>query len=464
MHREPEEAATVPDRLSRRTKLLYGVGDTGFSLTSTIIGAYLAIFLTDIVGISPSIAAVAIFVGRSWDYINDPLIGHISDRTRTRWGRRRPFLLFGFLPYALAFAMLWWRPPWANEVALAAYYAVAYVVYDAAATFVYMPYFALTPELTLDYDERTALTSYRMFFSILASLVAFTVPLVIVGTFAPESAPRVLTMGVIFGIASALPLLLTFFGTRERQVYMEQEQPRLLESLRAAMKNRPFVFGAGLFLLTWVAVNVIQSTLLYFVKYGVERESQSDLIMGVIFVTAILALPFWEWASRRWNKRWAYVAGIAFWAVVQIVMITLTPATGITILLFLCLLAGIGVGAAHVLPWSIIPDAIEWDEWQTGERHEGMFYSLITLMQKVATSIAIPLALLLLDVTGYVPNAARQPTSALWGIRILAGPIPAALLCAGILFAVRYPLSRERHAQICQELESRRITQAEEVT
>jgi GPH family glycoside/pentoside/hexuronide:cation symporter len=303
-----------------------------------------------------------------------------------------------------------------------------------------------------------------MFFSILASLVAFTVPLFIVGTFAPESAPRVLTMGVIFGIASALPLLLTFFGTRERQVYMEQEQPRLLESLRAAMKNRPFVFGAGLFLLTWVAVNVIQSTLLYFVKYGVERESQSDLIMGVIFVTAILALPFWEWASRRWNKRWAYVAGIAFWAVVQLVMITLTPATGITILLFLCLLAGIGVGAAHVLPWSIIPDAIEWDEWQTGERHEGMFYSLITLMQKVATSIAIPLALLLLDVTGYVPNAARQPTSALWGIRILAGPIPAALLCAGILFAIRYPLSRERHAQICQELESRRITQVEEAT
>jgi GPH family glycoside/pentoside/hexuronide:cation symporter len=462
MQPEPEEATMVSDRLSRRTKLLYGVGDTGFSLTATIIGAYLAIFLTDVVGIAPSVAAVAIFVGRSWDYVNDPLIGHISDRTRTRWGRRRPFLLFGFLPFALAFAILWWRPPWENEVALAVYYAVAYVVYDAAATFVYMPYFALTPELTLDYDERTALTSYRMFFSILASLVAFTVPLVIIGTFAPESAPRVLTMGVIFGIASALPLLLTFFGTRERQVYMEQEQPKLIESLRAAMKNRPFVFGAGLFLLTWVAVDVIQATLLYFVKYGVERESQSDLIMGVIFCTAILALPFWEWASRRWNKRWAYVAGIAFWAVVQLAMITLNPATSITILLFLCVLAGIGVGAAHVLPWSIIPDAIEWDEWQTGERHEGMFYSLITLMQKVAASIAIPLALLLLDVTGYVPNAARQPPSALWGIRILAGPIPAALLCTGILFAIRYPLSRERHAHICQELESRRIRQAEE--
>jgi len=185
----------MADRLSRRTKFLYGIGDTGFSLTSTILGAYFAIFLTDVVGIAPTIAAAAIFIGRSWDYINDPLIGHISDRTRTRWGRRRPFLLFGALPFALAFLLLWVRPPFQNPVALAAYYALAYLIFDAAATFVYMPYFALTPELTQDYDERTQLTSYRMFFSILGSLVAFTIPLFIIGNFTPENAPRVLLMG-----------------------------------------------------------------------------------------------------------------------------------------------------------------------------------------------------------------------------------------------------------------------------
>ncbi len=459
MHRD----AVMSDRLSRRTKLLYGAGDIGFSLTTTIIGAYFAIFLTDVVGISPGIAAAAIFIGRSWDYINDPLIGHISDRTRTRWGRRRPFLLFGALPFALAFALLWWRPPWENGLALAIYYAAAYVVFDAAATFVYMPFYALTPELTPDYDERTALTSYRMFFSIAGSLVAFTIPLTIVGTFAPENAPRVLTMGFIFSIVSALPLLLTFFGTRERQVHMALEQPRLLQSLRAAMKNRPFVFSMAIFLLTWVAVDILQATLLYFIKYIMQRETQSDLIMGVIFVTAIFALPFWERASRRWNKRWAYIAGISFWAAVQLVLVTLNASTGMTILLFLSALAGIGVGAAHVLPWSIIPDAIEWDEWQTGERHEGMFYSLVTLIQKIASSIAIPLILLLLQVTGYVPNATRQPTEALLGIRMVVGPIPAVLLCTGILFAGLYPLNRERYIQVCQELERRRIERHEEV-
>jgi GPH family glycoside/pentoside/hexuronide:cation symporter len=104
----------------------------------------------------------------------------------------------------------------------------------------------------------------------------------------------------------------------------------------------------------------------------------------------------------------------------------------------------------------MIPDAIEWGEWQTGERHEGMFYSLATLMLKVASSLAIPLALLLLEVTGYVPNAPQQPAGALWGIRIVIGPIPALLLGGGILFALRYPLGREQYARILHELEARR--------
>lgn len=445
--------------LTRRTKFLYGIGDTGFSLSLTIVGAFFAIFLTDVVGLSPGIAAVAIFIGRSWDYINDPLIGHISDRTRTRWGRRRPFLLFGALPFAIAFTLMWWRPPLSGELALAGYYAFVYVLFDAAATFVYMPYFALTPELTSDYDERTSLTTYRMFFSIFASLVAFIVPLMIIGSFSPHNAQRVLIMGAGFGVASALPLLLVFFSTRERKEYQALEQPRLRDSLKAAWNNRPFVFSAAIFLLTWVSVDILQATLLYFIKYVVQREANSDLVMATIFVTAILVLPFWDWASRKWNKRLAYMAGIAFWAVVQLLLINLTASSSLLIILFLCMLAGIGVSAAHVLPWSMIPDAVEWDEWQTGERHEGIFYSLVTLMQKIASSLAIPLVLLVLEFTGYVPNASQQPTQAVLGIRLVVGPIPAALLCAGIVFAALYPLNRERFTQIRQELEAQRNMQ-----
>jgi GPH family glycoside/pentoside/hexuronide:cation symporter len=446
----------MADRLPRRTKLIYGSGDFGFSLTLTIVAAYFAIFLTDVVGIAPGTAAIAIFLGRSWDYINDPLIGHLSDRTRTRWGRRRPFLLFGALPFALAFTLMWYRPPIEGQVWLAIYYAFIYVLFESAATFVYMPYFSLTPELTSNYDERTTLTTYRMFFSILGSLVAFTVPLMIVESFRPENASRVLLMGGIIAVASMLPLLLVFFCTRERKEYSQLEQPGLRESLKAALKNRPFVFSMVIFLLTWVSMDILQTTLLYFVKYVVRREAESDLIMAVIFVTAMFFLPFWEWASRRWNKRLAYAAGIAFWAVVQLVLISLNPVSPLPWIIFLCALAGIGVSSAHVLPWSIIPDAIEMDEWQTGERHKGMFYSLVTLSQKVASSIAIPLVLLMLQLTGYQPAAAVQPESAVLGIRLVIGPLPAVLLACGIVFAILYPLSREEHRRIVEELEARR--------
>jgi GPH family glycoside/pentoside/hexuronide:cation symporter len=437
-------------------KWMYGSGDLGFSLTSTIIGAYFAIFLTDVVGISAKIAAVAIFIGRTWDYVNDPLFGYISDRTHTRWGRRRPYLLFGAIPFAIVFTLMWWRPPLQSDVALAVYYAVIYVLYDASATMIYMPYFALTPELTSDYDERTSLTSVRAFFSIFGSLLAFTIPLMMVSGFSPDHAHNVLIMGLVFGIASAIPLFFVFFGTRERPEFMNLKQPGLRESLRASLGNRPFVFSAVIYLFTWVSVDILQVIMLYFIKYVVKREGNSDLIMATIFVVAIFALPLWTWISRRLNKRIAYIFGVAFFAAVLLMLITLTSSTPLTYILILCVLAGIGVSAAHVMPWSIIPDAIEYGELKTGERHEGMFYSLISLSQKVASSFAIPLALLVLDATGYIPNSAQQPSSAVLGIRIVTGPIPAAMMCIGILFAILYPLGRERYTQIAHQLEDRR--------
>ena len=451
-------------KLTRRDKWSYGVGDVGFSLTYTIIAAYFAIFLTDVVGLAPAVAAAAIFIGRSSDYINDPIIGYISDRTHSRWGRRRPFLLFGAIPFALVYILLWWIPPFQNPIALAVYYALAYMLFDIAATFVYMPYFALTPELTSDYDERTSLTTTRMFFSILGGLIAFTLPLIIVRGFQPENAGRILLMGASFGLASAIPLLVVFFGTKERSEFSQLKQPGILESMRAALKNRPFVFGLVIYLFTMVSMDILQTILLFYIKWVVGREDQSDLIMGTIFVVAIIALPLWEYISKKMNKRYAYIVGISFWAVVQLALITLGPASPLPLLMFLCVLAGIGVSAAHILPWSILPDAIEWGEWKTGERHEGMFYSLITLAAKVASSIAIPLALLVLDASGYISSSAIQPASAITGIRIVTGPIPAVLLCLGILFAILYPLGRDNYSDIAKELEARRKAKNTETT
>lgn len=452
------EGSEVPveQRLGWRAKTLYGSGDAGFSLTLTILGAYFAIYLTDVVGLSPGIAAVAIFVGRTWDYVNDPIIGHLSDRTRTRWGRRRPFLLFGAIPFALTFSLLWWRPPINGQLGLAVYYSIVYLLFDAAATAVYMPYFALTPEMTTDYDERTSLTSFRMFFSILGSLVAFTVPLAIIGGFTPESSRRVGTMGLLFGLVSALPLLLIFFTVKERRELSSQEQPKLKASVRAALRNRPFLYSLGVFIATWVTVDLLQAILLFYIKYGLKREESSDIILASIFVTAMIALPLWLWVSRKKGKQFAYIVGIIFLIACLFTIVSFTPQTPLAVVVAIAALAGIGVGAAHVIPWAMIPDSIEWDEWNTGERHEGMFYSIVTLVQKIASSIAVPLVLVIFQFTGYKPNVAEQAPAAITGMRLVTGIVPALFLCVGMFFAARYPLSREKHGEIVQEIAERR--------
>jgi GPH family glycoside/pentoside/hexuronide:cation symporter len=295
-----------------------------------------------------------------------------------------------------------------------------------------------------------------MFFSILGSLLAFTVPLMIVGSFSPENQSRVLLMGQIFGLLSALPMFLVFFGTREREDFLETDRPKLWHSIQAAWKNIPFRYSLGIFLATWISVDILQSSLLFYIKYVIQKESQNDLIMAMIFVVAMLALPIWDWVSRRWSKRLAYIYGIAFWAVVQILLITVSPQTPLSLVLVLCAMAGIGVAAAHVLPWAIIHDTIDFDEYHTGKRHEGMFYSITTLTRKVASAFAIPLIGPLLELTGYQANTLQQSPQALMGIRLVIGPVPALLLGVGILIAFRYPLGREEFIGIVEKLRLRR--------
>jgi GPH family glycoside/pentoside/hexuronide:cation symporter len=438
------------------TKFFYGSADFGFAFVDSCLAVLFAIFMTDMVGMAPKMAALAIFIGKSWDYINDPLIGYLCDRTRTRWGRRRPFLLFGFIPFGISFFMMWWIPPFSNQWALVAYYAGAYFILDSMVTFTTMPYFALTPELTQDYDERTSLTSYRMAFSLIGGLVAFVVPLAIIGETIPENAGKALLMGGIFAIASSLPILLTFLGTKEKEEYYTQDPPSLRESLHAARRNRPFIFAMGIFLFTWTAMAIIENQLFYFLEYRMGLEEEAPIVAGTVFILAILVLPFWSFISRKTDKRKSYILGMLFLSSVMVTLIFIPPTLGLWVVLILAGLAGVGVSAVHVLTWAMIPDAVEVDELATGARHEGMFYALVTLFRKVSVSIAIPLALLLLDSSGYVSNVADQPVTAINAIRLLMGPIPSIFLLGGIAFAIFYPLGRERHAEVRAEIAVRK--------
>ncbi len=276
-------------KLRTLTKLLYGSGDFGYSMNNSIIAALFPIFMMDVVGVTPALAAAALFIGRSWDYINDPLVGYLSDRTRTRWGRRRPWLLFGALPFALTFTLLWIKPTFiTTQTGMLIFFAVVYLIYEASATTVYMPYFALTPELTQDYDERTQLTSFRMLFNIIGGLTAYTLPMLVIGSMIPENANRVVLMAIIFGFLAAAPYLVVFFSVREKKEYLDQAQPKLRDAFKAVRRNKPFFFAAMIYLCTWIVIILAETNLMFYIKYVLKRPNQSSLVMGAIFISAII--------------------------------------------------------------------------------------------------------------------------------------------------------------------------------
>ena len=212
-------AILASPRLSLLTKLVYGSGDWGMASFGTLRQIFYAIFLTDVVGLNPRLASFAALIGIIWDAINDPLVGVLSDRVRTRWGRRRPFLLFFSIPYALGFLLLWWAPPWESQLALMITVTLAFMISDTFQTLVIVPFFALTPEITPDYDERTTLTGYRMFFNLLASLAtAVAAPMIVDAVMQAGYTQQqgYLIVAALFGGLAAMPFLLIFLVVRER--------------------------------------------------------------------------------------------------------------------------------------------------------------------------------------------------------------------------------------------------------
>ena len=430
------------------------------------------------VGLEPRLASVAALVGIIWDAINDPIVGVLTDRMRSRWGRRRPFLLIFAIPYGLSFLLLWWAPPWQNQIALAATVTLAFMISDTLETLVEVPFTALTPELTPDYDERTALTSFRMFFNLLVSLVtAVAAPAIIDSALAAGLTQQqgYLIVAAIFGGSAMLPFLLIFAVVRERRVSQpegEQEAP-FLETVRTAWSNAPFRFATAIFVLNWITFDLVALVLpfylLYWIAQGNMLESVNLLgvdlplesaVFALLLITAMLAMPLWIFISDRMSKRSAYIIGMVFWAVVQLGIFSVQPGQ-IGLVLGMAALAGLSVSSAHILPEAMFPDVIEWAELRTHHRQEGIYYGIKNFTRKLTGALAIFIALQVLGWFGYQtpPEGAtlfHQPAVTLTAMRILIGPFGAVLLFSAVAVAWFYPLTRERHARIRKLLERKK--------
>jgi GPH family glycoside/pentoside/hexuronide:cation symporter len=456
-----------PSKMTRLRKLAYGFGDSGFSVTSTALALLYLDFLVNGVGLSAQWAGLAIGIGRLWDAGNDLLFGTMSDRTRTRWGRRRPYLLFGALPFGLAFIPMWLIPNLSDQAALAIYYTAAYILFDTMFTLVNTPYVALTPDLAPNYDERTSLHSYRMFFSIAFGLAGAVLPLLLVDGFRAgfglSTQQAYAAMALLLGVLSIIPILITFAATKERSEYQALPAPTLRESFSVAFSNRAFLIAAGIYLFTWVPIDIITFVIIFLLRDVLQLQSvEQTIAFGVLFGVAALALPLWVWLSDKLDKRRAYQIGMLLLAASLLAISMVGPGqTGLAFLV--TVIAGVGLSAAHALPLAIVPDTMDWDELRHGTRQEAACYAVLTLSQKLISAATITLTGVLLAASNYVPNPgpdALQPLSAIGAVRFLTGWLPALLFLAGALLASLYPITRERHARILRALEKKQARQS----
>jgi glycoside/pentoside/hexuronide:cation symporter, GPH family len=452
----PNKNALPDERLPFATKLIYGLGDWGNTTTSTIFLFFFSFFLTDIARLDPVYAAPVLLVGGIWDAINDPLVGILADRVQSRWGRRRPFFLFGALPLAIFFVFLWWVPPFTSQIGKAIYYMVAYLLFDTAYTAVNVPYSALTPELTEDYDERTHLSGFRMSVSMAGGLIAAVAVPLLAGAF-PERKTGYLLMALIFGILAAVPYLMLFFRVKERHIHVEKEQMGLIESIRHTFRNRPFRYAVGIYMFTWMTVNLIASMMQYFLTYWMRMADQLEIVLGVVQAAALVFIPVMVWLSGRIGKQRAFIAGVSSLMVVMMGLAILPPEMQ-TLAYVLGVCTGFGIAAAHVIPWSIVPDVIEQDELETGQRREGTFYGFMVFLQKSGTAFTLAIVQWILHLTGYVPDAVQTP-AVLTAIRGLFGFLPALLLIPAMILAWRFPIDRSQHEELRRALAAKRAAE-----
>jgi glycoside/pentoside/hexuronide:cation symporter, GPH family len=444
-------------RLPLRIKLLFSTGDLSTSIPLAILMFFQLYFLTDVAGLRPDYAGWAIGASRLWDAVNDPLFGLLSDRIRTRWGRRRVLLLIGAVPLGVFF-MLMWIVPALDPVWLAVYYAVTFILFDTAFTIVHVGYNALTPEMTSDYDERSSLNGYRMMFSIAGSLGAIILATVL-GWTITDTRLLFLILGAGLGLIAMIPPLVVFSITQERQSANLPKPLPLSAALKQTLSNHPFRMVMGLYLLSWTTASILGAVLIFFANYYLRVPNQSNYFVLVAQGSAILFIPLIVTISRRLDKRRAFIIGSLTWVVVLLGISALAPHQ-IQLAYLLAALAGFGIATAYVVPWSMVPDVVEYDQLQSGQRREGSYYSFASFFQKLATGLALWGMGQALAFTGYitpVPGAAlpAQPEPVVNAIRIFTGPIPAVLLFLAIAFAWRYPITRQSHQATLQELAER---------
>jgi len=456
------------DKISFWRKVGYGLGDIYGGGNNVIISFYYLVFLTDVVRLNPALAGTVILLSKVYDAVTDPFEGVISDRTRTKLGRRRPYLLAGIPLIFLSFFALFYPVNFADETSRFIFVICTYLFFSTIVSIVMLNYNALQSEMTLDYNERTGLSTARLIFSALSSMLCALVPMEIVKAF-PDIRQGYIVMGLVVGAFFALPFIFTVWAVQEREEFQKPpEKFSLRDTLIEPFGVKSFVITLLMFALASVAADTVSSVMVYFMKYHMLRGDEANIAAGVMLITQVGALVLFARYSKRRGKRRTYIVGIAIFMVAMVSSILLnaqSPGWGVYVF---AVAVGIGLGGYYVSIYSIMPDLPDVDELRSGERREGIFGALITLVRKASGAFGIFIVSNILAQAGYVKPVQEvidgatklidQPQSDAFilVLRIVFFAVPLVLLSLAIFFATRLPITSETHARLRKFLEIRR--------
>jgi len=445
------EGSAATNRVGIGMKFGYGAGDFAFNLAYQTTALFLLYFFTDVFAIGAAAAGTIFLVSKLWDAVSDPMMGFISDHTNSRWGKKRPYILFGAIPLGLALYLLFASPDVPVDMRFI-YGLVTFILFCTVITVLNVPYAALTASLTLDIKERSNITGYRTTFGLIGTLVAAGATKLVVAAF-PDEVTGFRMMGIFYGLVIVVVMFTTFASVRERVVHDEEKQP-FMKNLSVIFINRPFLILAAATVMFMVAINMLAAVVNYYFKYNLNAEKMIPLAFLALFVTAVLFIPLFVYISNKKSKKFAFNLGMGFLALTLIALFFFGERDmSITIAIFIA--AGIGMTTVFLSPWSMIPDTVEYSEWKTGLRREGILYGCFFFCFKLGSALAGFLAGLGLDIFGYVANI-EQSESSLLGIRLMISLVPLIFVIAGMVLLSSYPIDEAFHRKMLDDIAKQR--------
>lgn len=448
------------DPLPLHVKLIYGLGDHSVNVALVALTMIFPFYLTEVVGMRIGLAGLVPLVGRSADALSDVMMGRISDRTRWKAGRRRPYLLIGALPFALSFAAIWAAPEIENKTLEFAYYVGLYVLISISMTIVAVPYQALLPELTDDYHERTSLATSRSVSSLLGTLLTLVCfkPLV---DFLGGDARAWAIGGSVLGLWILWPWLPIWWVTFERPVVRRESTLSTRAYFGLLFENQSFRRLLGLFALGRIAIDLPMALFLHYFTYVIGRPDFFVPVMFGFLVSTVVAMPVWLRFAQGRDKSTVYSYACVGWFSTFLIFMVLQPDWPIGLAIASACLAGMGYSAADMLPWSMVADVADEDEILSGERREGLYVGVFTFVRKLAGAVGVAFAFGVLDLVGF-ESGVENSEAVVSALRALTALVPACFVLLSALVARGYALGDTRHKQILAELAARRAARRAE--